>query len=68
VFDAHRHCFNLDFHPPAFVGDLAAPVVVLYANGGFDPNLTPREFADGRPAAPKGPRSRPGPPLTLGLP
>ncbi|HEY2357486.1 MAG TPA: hypothetical protein VGH86_08550 [Phenylobacterium sp.] len=46
VFDANPHSFNLEYPPPAFVGDPAAPVVVLYANGGYDPVLTPQEFAD----------------------
>jgi hypothetical protein len=40
------HTFNLDYPPPAFIGDIEnAPIVVLMANGGFDPNETPREFA-----------------------
>lgn len=40
------HTFNLDYPPPAFIGDIEnAPIVVLMANGGFDPIETPREFA-----------------------
>jgi hypothetical protein len=46
VFDQRRHTFNLDYPPPAFIGDIDhAPVVVLMANGGCDPKLTPTEFA-----------------------
>jgi hypothetical protein len=37
---------NLDFPPPAFVGDVTtARIFILMANGGFDADLTPREFA-----------------------
>lgn len=40
------HTFNLDYPPPAFIGDIDnAPILVLMANGGFDPKETPREFA-----------------------
>jgi hypothetical protein len=46
AFGQHPHTFNLDYPPPAFVGDVdAAPVVVLMANGGYDLNITPTEFA-----------------------
>ena len=39
------HSFNLDFPPPAFVGDvITARVIILVANGGYDPKVTPREF------------------------
>lgn len=38
--------FNFDFPPPAFVGDvLRAKVIVLVANGGYDPIVTAREFS-----------------------
>lgn len=41
------HSFNLDFPPPAYIGDIdRAPVVLLEANGGYDPGRTPREFRD----------------------
>jgi hypothetical protein len=47
VFDSAAHSFNLQFPPPAYVGDLEnAPVVLLEANGGFDPIVTPSEFLD----------------------
>ena len=40
------HSFNLDFPAGAFVGDiLRAPVIILAANGGYDPKMTPQEFA-----------------------
>jgi len=46
VFSDHSHTFNLDFPPPAFVGDVInAKVIVLTANGGYDPAVTPAEFA-----------------------
>lgn len=46
MFDANPHCFNLDYPPPAFVGDIInAPVILLDANGGYDPVVTPSEFA-----------------------
>lgn len=39
------HSFNLDFPPPAFVGDVCnAPVIILVANGGYDAKITPDEF------------------------
>jgi hypothetical protein len=40
------HTFNLDFPPPAFIGDVDnAPVVILMLNGGYHPSITPAEFA-----------------------
>ena len=40
------HSFNLDFPAGAFVGDiLRAPVIILAANGGYNPAMTPQEFA-----------------------
>ena len=46
VFSTNEHSFNLDYPPPAFIGDINnAPVVLLDANGGFDPFITPSEFA-----------------------
>jgi len=37
--------FNLKFPPPAFVGDvLRAPIIVLKAVGGYDPETTAKEF------------------------
>jgi hypothetical protein len=39
--------FNLDFPPPAYVGDIEhAPVVLLNGNGGYKPSVTPLEFPD----------------------
>lgn len=41
------HGFNLDFPPPAFIGDVVnAQVIILDNNGGFNPRLTPAEFPD----------------------
>ena len=46
VFTSHQHSFNLDFPPPAYIGDIEnAPVVLLDANGGYDPSITPMEFS-----------------------
>jgi hypothetical protein len=45
AFATYPHTFNLDFPPPAFVGDVdSAPVVILMLNGGYDPEKTPLEF------------------------
>ena len=50
VLRARPHRFNLDFPPPAFLGDVVnAPVILLFANGGYDAVLTAEQFAD--PAA-----------------
>jgi hypothetical protein len=39
--------FNFDFPPPAFVGDvITARVIILAANGGYDPVITPGEFSN----------------------
>lgn len=44
---ATRGIFNLQFPPAAFIGDLDnAPIVVLMANGGYDPSMTPLEFSN----------------------
>jgi hypothetical protein len=44
-FRGNKHTFNLDFPPPAYVGDVDnAPVVFLDANGGYCPQKTPAEF------------------------
>lgn len=41
------HGFNLDFPPPAYIGDiLNAPIIILDNNGGFDEQMTPAEFPD----------------------
>ena len=46
LFRTREHSFNLDFPPPAFIGDiLNAPVVMLDANGGYHPSATPWEFS-----------------------
>ncbi len=43
------HGFNLDFPPPAFIGDVVnAPVIILDNNGGYDPGMTIAEFPDGQ--------------------
>lgn len=42
-----NHGFNLDYPPPAFIGDVThAPVIILDNNGGFAPHITPGEFSD----------------------
>ena len=47
LFEASpKHSFNLEFPPPAFIGDLEAPVVILMANGGYKAGVTEAEFAD----------------------
>jgi hypothetical protein len=39
--------FNLDFPPPAYVGDIEnARVILLNGNGGYKPAVTPLEFPD----------------------
>ena len=39
--------FNLDFPPPAYVGDIeSARVILLNGNGGYKPKVTPLEFPD----------------------
>jgi len=45
VLSKQPHSFNLDFPPPAFVGDVTtARIIILLANGGYDPTVTPLEF------------------------
>lgn len=46
IFCEHEpHTFNLDYPPPAFIGDVDnAPVVILMANGGYSVD-TKSEFA-----------------------
>lgn len=47
AFSTTRHTFNLDYPPPAFMGDVDnAPVILLMANGGYDAVKTPAEFPD----------------------
>ena len=42
----HPHPFNLDFPAGPYVGDiLHAPIIILGANGGYDAERTPAEFA-----------------------
>lgn len=44
-FRQNKHTFNLDFPPPAFIGDVDnARVVFLDANGGYCTKTTPAEF------------------------
>jgi hypothetical protein len=46
TLNSRPHTFNLDFPPPAFIGDVDnAPVVILMLNGGHHPTITPAEFA-----------------------
>jgi hypothetical protein len=46
-FDSAPHTFNLDYPVSPYVGDiLNAPVVILGANAGYDPLVTPVEFLD----------------------
>jgi hypothetical protein len=46
---ALRAAFNLQFPPPAFVGDVdAAPVVILMSSGGYKPGITEAEFPDAK--------------------
>ncbi|PWK56260.1 hypothetical protein C8D95_105328 [Silicimonas algicola] len=41
------HSFNVDYPPPAFIGDIVnAPVVLLDANCAYDPTLTPSGFSN----------------------
>lgn len=47
VFETNPHTFNLDYPPPAYIGDIDnAPFVLLMMNGGYDPEKTPKEFPD----------------------
>lgn len=47
AFDDAPHSFNLDFPVSPFVGDiLRAPVIILGANAGYRPDVTPDEFPD----------------------
>jgi hypothetical protein len=46
---AGAHGFNLEFPPPAFIGDIThAPVIILDNNGGYGPHITPGEFPDSK--------------------
>lgn len=45
VFRESPHSFNLDWPPPAYIGDVDnAPFVLLMMNGGYDSLKTPAEF------------------------
>lgn len=47
LFENNLHSFNLEFPPPAYIGDLeSGPVILLNASGGYDPIVTPSEFPD----------------------
>ena len=47
LLSSAAHSFNLDFPPPAFVGDVTrAKVIVLAANGGYKSDVTPKEFEE----------------------
>ncbi|MBY6202815.1 hypothetical protein KUV65_15680 [Maritalea mobilis] len=42
-----NHGFNLDYPPPAYVGDLrTARIIILQNNGGYRQGVTDREFED----------------------
>ncbi|MFC7516032.1 hypothetical protein ACFQUU_13540 [Herbaspirillum sp. GCM10030257] len=46
LLESEPNTFNLDYPPPAFIGDVStAVVIVLAANGGYDPTITSREFS-----------------------
>jgi len=46
-FGSSNHSFNLDFPVSPYVGDVvSAPVIILGANAGYDPAMTPEEFSD----------------------
>lgn len=48
MFERFRdHGFDLEYPPPAYIGDiLNAPILILDNNGGFDAKMTPAEFPD----------------------
>jgi hypothetical protein len=47
VFSAYpKHSFDLKFPPPAFIGCLDAPIVILMSNGGYKAGITEAEFPD----------------------
>lgn len=46
LLTSEPHSFNLDYPPPAFVGEPNAPIVMLMANGGYKSDVTPNEFQD----------------------
>jgi len=46
-FESATHWFNLDFPVSRYVGDIVtAPIIILGANAGYDPHLTPTELPD----------------------
>lgn len=47
AFEAAQQTFNLDYPVSPYVGDiLNAPVIILGANAGYDPVITPEELPD----------------------
>lgn len=45
LLSTQHHSFNLDFPPPAFVGNInEAKIIILTANGGYNSVVTPQEF------------------------
>jgi hypothetical protein len=47
VLGGESHSFNLDHPVSPYIGDvLNAPIVILNANAGYKPDLTPTEFPD----------------------
>lgn len=47
VLELGPHSFNLDHPVSPYIGDvLNAPVIILGANAGYSPTLTPTEFSD----------------------
>lgn len=46
-FASALHSFNLDWPPPAYIGDVnSAPFILLMMNGGYHPQMTPEEFPE----------------------
>lgn len=45
IIAGHSHLFNLEYPPPAYIGDIEnAPVILLNGNGGYKADITPSEF------------------------
>nr|WP_086494252.1 hypothetical protein [Novosphingobium panipatense] len=47
MLEAGPHSFNLDYPVSPYIGNvLTAPIIILNANAGYNPALTPTEFPD----------------------